>query len=83
MLRVDGIVTTDQAARLVGVNTATVRQWVARGWLEPLRRGAKPLRFHTSDVVNAANRNQRHDHHHHLDTLWETVLAADDNEVSR
>ena len=77
MLRVDGIVTTDQAARLVGVTPATIRQWVTRGWLDPLRRGARPLRFHTTDVRAAADRGQRTAHHDRLDTLWSAVLDAE------
>lgn len=45
------IVTTEQAAALVGVEPATVRSWVVRGHLTPLRRGARPLRFREQDVI--------------------------------
>lgn len=45
------IVTTDEAANLAGVSPATVRGWVLKGWLNPCRRGAKPLRFHYDDVA--------------------------------
>lgn len=45
------IMTTDEAAEVAGVQPVTIRAWVMRGWLEPLRRGAKPLRFHYADVA--------------------------------
>ncbi len=44
-------VTTDEAATLAGVDPATVRKWVLAGDLEPVRRGAKPMRFHYEDVA--------------------------------
>lgn len=37
--------TSDQVAALLGVSQAAVRKMVERGELEPLRRGARPLRF--------------------------------------
>lgn len=43
--------TTEQAAEAAGVEPSTIRKWVMRGWLEPVRRGAKPLRFRYEDVA--------------------------------
>lgn len=61
------IVTTEEAASIAGVSPVTLRQWVMRGDLEPLRRGARPLRFDYDEVarVQASKRSaewlRRHD----------------------
>jgi predicted site-specific integrase-resolvase len=44
-------VTTDEAAELAGIDPAVIRKWVLRGDLEPVRRGARPLRFDYDDVA--------------------------------
>ena len=44
-------VTTEEAAEIAGVDPATIRKWVLAGHLEPVRRGAKPMRFWYDDVA--------------------------------
>lgn len=44
-------VTIEEAAELAGVSVATLRKWVLAGWLAPLRRGARPLRFDYDEVA--------------------------------
>lgn len=39
---------------MVGVSTAAVRQWVARGYLVPLHSNARPLTFISWDVWRCA-----------------------------
>lgn len=68
--------TTEEAATLAGVQPVTVRQWVVRGRLEPLRRGAKPLLFRESDVVEAAHLSLTRAQRARLDTLAERWLAS-------
>lgn len=43
--------TTDEAAEIAGVSPVTIRKWVMLGWLDPVRRGARPMRFHYDEVA--------------------------------
>jgi excisionase family DNA binding protein len=44
-------VTTEEAAEIAGVSVSQIRKWVLAGWLNPVRRGARPLRFVYDDVA--------------------------------
>ena len=66
-----------EAAAQVGVDAATLRKWVMRGHLEPVRRGAKPLRFLEDDVVSCARERMSTAEHERLDALWGRVLASE------
>ena len=56
----DTLVTTSQAADLLGVKTSTVYTYVSRGHLEPIRRPGDPGSwFHRSDIERLARSNRR------------------------
>lgn len=74
-------VTTEEAADIAGVSPATLRSWVMRGWLEPVRRGAKPLRFHYDDVARVqAERRPETWRRRHAEAAdrWKAGLVAGD-----
>jgi hypothetical protein len=71
-----GILTTTEAAGLVGVDPATVRWWKTRGYLAPVRAGTKPLRFHEHDVWRCARDRMAPAEAARLDALWERIDAA-------
>jgi predicted site-specific integrase-resolvase len=64
-----------EAAQQVGVSEATIRSWVMRGYLEPVRRGAKPLRFAEYELVACARERMSKAEHDALDALWAELLA--------
>lgn len=75
------ILTIDEAAAHLGVRPSTIRNWVLRGQLEPLRRGAHPLRFHLLDVARChADRQPRswHDRQARLAAKWEEACAREE-----
>jgi DNA-binding transcriptional MerR regulator len=57
--RADGLLTTPEAARLVGVQPVTIRQWRNRGHLvaQGLDERGRPL--HTREAVRAAEQRVR------------------------
>lgn len=75
------ILTTEEAAEWAGVSPSTVRSWVMRGHLTPLRRGAKPLRFRWSDVAEC-QRNLRssewRERHHAAASEWRVCIEGND-----
>lgn len=67
--------TVQQAADLVGVSAHTIRRWVDRGYLKPLRPGAKPSLFLERDVIECRYERMPRTEHDALDALWADVLA--------
>jgi predicted site-specific integrase-resolvase len=73
-------VTTEEAAEIAGVSPATIRGWVLKGWLSPLRRGAKPLRFRYDDVarVQAEHRSETWRRRHaEAAERWKSCVSGD------
>jgi DNA-binding transcriptional MerR regulator len=56
MPRGDGLLTTADAARLVGVKPVTIRQWRKRGWLLPQGLDERGYPLHTREAVRAAEK---------------------------
>ena len=57
--RGDGLLSTPEAARLVGVKPVTIRQWRARGWLVPQGLDERGYPVHTREAVRAAEKRVR------------------------
>lgn len=73
------VVTVEEAALFAGVSVSTVRSWVMRGSLEPIRRKAKPMLFRYEDV-SAAQRGNRSKaweaRHAEAVRRWESLQSA-------
>ena len=66
--------TTEQAADRLGISPSTLRGWVMRGTIEPVRRGARPMLFRREDVEIARSAHRPAEWHQALDDLatrWE------------
>ena len=57
--RGDGFLTTAEAARLVGVQPVTIRQWRKRGWLLPQGLDERGYPLHSRQAVRDAERDVR------------------------
>jgi DNA-binding transcriptional MerR regulator len=57
--RGDGFITTEEAARLVGVKPGTIRKWRSVGYLLPQGLDERKRPLHTREAVRAAEREVR------------------------
>lgn len=81
-----GTLTTAEAARRVGVSPMTVRSWVVRGHLRPVRPGAKPLLFVERDVIRCHAERMSATEHAWLEdaaTRWRAETWQDRGQVQR
>lgn len=77
-------VTTEEAADLAGVDPSVIRKWVLRGDLEPVRRGAKPLRFEYDEVCRVQREKRSKGwrrRHAEAREVW--LTGADDFNLAR
>lgn len=77
------ILTISEAAEHFGVTETTLRKWVMRGYLEPLRRGTKPLRFRLLDVDECRRARMSKAERARRDTLADEFLAMCRGDLSR
>lgn len=69
------MLTIDEAAEHAGVSIYAIRRWVDRGYLAPVRPGAKPSLFRDQDVAECRYERMSQAEHDALDALWAEVLA--------
>lgn len=70
------ILTTEEAAKRVGVQPHVIRKWVERGHLAPVIPGAKPARFREGDVIDARYATMSRRRHAELDRMA-SLIACD------
>lgn len=63
------ILTTEEAAKRVGVTHAVIRKWVQRGVLAPIVPGAKVSLFREGDVIDARHATTSTARHAELDRI--------------
>ncbi|WP_346007449.1 helix-turn-helix domain-containing protein [Janibacter terrae] len=73
------ILTTEEAARRVGVEPRLILSWRERGLLEPVMPGSKPLRFREADVIEAKHRVTSKRRHAELDRLAARLEICEDS----
>lgn len=59
LTRAHGMLTTAEAAQMVGVSPVTIRQWRNRGWLDKQGLDERGYPLHTREAVRAAERRVR------------------------
>jgi len=69
-----GTLTTAEAAELCGVAEVTIRLWVHRGYLKPVRMAlVSDLRFREEDVLECLDRRRSKRWRQRLDALADTL----------
>lgn len=63
------VLTTEEAARRVGVEPGVIRLWATRYGLEPVNPGRKPVRYREADVIECAAARTSKKRHAELDAL--------------
>ncbi len=74
-LALDLTCTTDEAARMLGVQPATIRKLVQRGKLKPIQAGAHPMRFHEPDIWRRQQVMLTPEQRQQLSDAWDEVEA--------
>jgi hypothetical protein len=70
--------TTDDAAASLGIDPATLRRWVMKGWIHPVLPRGKPLRFRPDEVERARAGRLTEADHAEIDGAWERLSPGSD-----